>query len=395
MLPVNLHMKVQIVLWLILLLFIAAGLAIGWFFSDSILKPQPYGLMPEFEILEVAEGKVVLPAPKSSAQFADTRRSGTYGLLWEGGYGLLGEAAADDGERVTRALALISGPIPSAGDAARMDNFIYWRNPKEDHGLEYEALTLQGQEGALQAWWLPQAKDTAVLMLHGRRRGAIQETLRILPTLHRMGYSILSLSYRNHSESDPSADGFFHYGDSEWEDAVTGLEYLQAQGIKRVVLYGFSMGSSVALETLERMPAGLPEPVALIIDSPLLDPRTVFRQGARKMGLPLANIITDWALLVARFRAGIDWQTLDQRRTAAQIAIPVLLIAGAADSTVPIALVDEFAAQVSDIEYRRLNGVEHVEAWNGTPEAYEGWVRNFLLAKEPLTEVNPEMQSSP
>lgn len=388
-------MRVQIVLWLILLLFIIVALGVGWFFSNSILKPKPYSLMPEFEILEVSGGQVVLPAPKSSAQFANTRRSGTYGLLWEGGHGLLGEVIADDGERITRELTLVSGTIPGAGDSARLDNFIYRRNPKEDHDLEYEALTLQGQEGALQAWWLAQSGDTAVLMLHGRRRGAIAETLRIMPTLAELGYSVLSLSYRNHSESDPSADGFFHYGDSEWEDAVTGLAYLQSQGVKRVVLYGFSMGGGVALETLERMPPGLPEPIGLIIDSPLLNPRTVFQQAARKMGLPLADRVADWSLLVARFRAGINWQSLDQRRTAAQINIPVLLIAGTADSTVPVALVDEFAAQVPDIEYRRLNGVEHVEAWNGTPDAYEAWVRNFLTKNAPLPEANPETQSSP
>lgn len=382
-------------LWLIFLLLLAAAVAIGWYFSNSILVPQPYGLMPEFEILAVAEGQVVLPAPSTSAQFADTRRSGTYGLLWGEGHGLLGEVVADDGDRVTRALTLVSGTLPVVGDEARMDNFIYRNNPKEDFGLEYESLSLQGQAGALQAWWMPQSKDTAVLMLHGRRRGAIQETLRILPTLHDMGYSVLSLSYRNHSDSAPSPDGFFHYGDSEWEDAVTGLEYLQNQGIKRVVLYGFSMGSTVALEALERMPPGLPEVQALIIDSPLLDPRTIFQQGARNMNLPFADIITDWALLIARFRAGVNWQALDQRRTAAQINVPVLLIAGTADGTVPIALVDEFAALIPDVEYRRLNGVEHVEAWNQTPDAYGAWVRSFLSENAPLPTSNPETQSSP
>ena len=123
-------------LWLILLLLIAAAVAVGWFFSNSILLPQAYALMPEFEIAEVGEGQVVLPAPASSAQFADTRRSGTYGLLWEGGHGLLGEVVADDGERVTRGLTLASGSLPKAGEAARMDTFVYWRNPEEDFGLE-------------------------------------------------------------------------------------------------------------------------------------------------------------------------------------------------------------------------------------------------------------------
>jgi hypothetical protein len=266
-----------------------------------------------------------------------------------------------------------------------MEGLIFLRNPLEDHGIAYEELALTGKVGALQAWWMPGDKDTAILLLHGRRRGNIHETMRVMPTVVDMGYSVLALSYRNHSQSDPSPDGFYHYGASEWEDALTGLEFLQAKGIKQAVLYGFSMGGAVALETLKHLPeGGVPKITALMMDSPLLDPRTVFRLGAANMGLPLADQLTDWAMMIAALRAGINWKNLDQRFYADTINLPVLLIAGTADTTIPIALVDSFANRVKTIDYRRLEGVEHVEGWNQSAAAYEGWLRAFLQKAAPL-----------
>src|SRR5690606_18203376 len=59
--------------------------------------------------------------------------------------------------------------------------------------------------------------------------------------------------------------------------------------------------------------------------------------------------------------------------------VPVLLVAGTADTTVPIDAIDRFAEQIrAPLVYRRLEGVEHVEAWNAAPAAYEATLRAFL-----------------
>ena len=374
----------SILFWFLLGLFVAAAAAIGWYFSDSILKPQPYSLLEEFEIIDAREGLVVLPEPPSDAQFANTRREGVFNLLWEDGYGNLGEVVSEGNGAVTRTLTNIVGQPPSAGDDAQLEAFVFRQNPLDDHGIDYENLFLDGEEGRLRTWWIPGSEDVAVLTLHGRRRGRIAETLRIIPTLVEEGYSVLSLSYRNHSDSDPSRDGFYHYGETEWKDAAVGLAFLKEKGIKRVVLYGFSMGGAVALETLEHYPEGAVPVAALIMDAPLLDPRTVFRLGASNMGLPLANRLADLALFVAGLRAGINWQGLDQRHFASSVDVPTLLITGIEDSTIPIELVDDFAANVPDIEYYRVENADHVESWNENPGMYETWVKTFLATHAPL-----------
>lgn len=137
------------------------------------------------------------------------------------------------------------------------------------------------------------------------------------------------------------------------------------------------MGGAVALETLKRYKEG-PEVIGMILDSPLLDPYEVFLLSAKDMGLPLSEFLIKGAMLVGSWRTGINWAGLDQRKSAQDINIPVLLFAGVADTTIPIALVDDFASKLPNVEYQRLEGVEHVESWNYDPIQYESLVKTFL-----------------
>lgn len=219
-------------------------------------------------------------------------------------------------------------------------------------------------------------------MLHGRRRADLSETLRILPTIVDAGHPVLALAYRNHDVSAMSPDGFYHFGSSEWEDALAGLAFLAEQGLRRVVVFGYSLGGSVALETLEHLPSGTGvEVVGLILDSPSLDAPTAIRQGAIKMGLPAATALADLGLTVASWRSGVRWSSLDHRRNADRHRIPLLLIHGTGDTTVPVSLSDEFAARYGGpVDYQRVEGPEHIEVWNADPVRYEGWVREFLAS---------------
>jgi uncharacterized protein len=381
----------------IVLFFVALALvglaAVGWIFSNSILQVQPYALQPEFEILGVTPTTITLPEPPNENQFADTRREGVYNLRWgdsnvvlpkmnkasdvSWNYGRLGKIISDDGGKIVREFSVTAGEAPKVGDGARLESFVFLNNPKDDHDIDYEAVTLAGEAGELQAWWIDQEADTAVIMVHGRRRGTIQEALRAMPTIVNEEFSVLAMAYRNHGDSAMSPDGFFHYGASEWRDMVEALKFLESKGVKNVILYGFSMGAEVMLETFHNHTHTLPIK-AIILDAPFLDPRPIFTNSAKKMNLPVPQLITNWAMFVARLRSGIKWRDLDQRIDAARIDVPVLLFAGTGDTTIPIALVDDFASRVPNIEYHRNEGVEHVESWNHNPEQYERWLKEFL-----------------
>ena len=372
-------MRLAVIVLIVLVALVIAGLAAGgWYFSNQFLVPAPYALMPEFEVVAAGDGTVTLPAPpESPSQFARTRVEGAYNLIWDGGYGRLGRILADDGETVTRELQVVAGRSPEPGDPARLDVYVFRRDPLRDHGISFQELALEGEAGDLAAWWIPGASDAAVLLVHGRRRADLTETLRIIPTLVDMGYGVLALSWRNHDASAPSVDGLYRYGAVEYRDALTGLTYLGDQGVQRVALYGFSTGATIALEAAERWPSGPPALEAMVLDAPLIDLEASVRASARRRGLP--DLLSTAALAVARLRTGVRWTEIDQRSNADDIGVPLLVFAGTADGTIPIEVVDEFVAAVeAPVTYERLEGVEHVEAWNADPEAYEAAVRAFL-----------------
>lgn len=384
--------RVLVAALVLLALAAAAVLALGWVFSSRVIVPAPYSLMPEFEVVDADPGPpatVTLPRTPRPRQHANVDVNGTYALLWDGGYGLLGEVVADDGDRVTRRLELVEGELPAAGAPARIDDFVYRRDPLRDLGLTYEELELRGPVGSVRAWYVPPAREdarsrTGALVLHGRRRGELIETLRFIPALHDLGLHVLAQSYRNHDASDPSPDGLYHYGASEWEDALAGARELAARGVDRVVLFGVSMGGAVALEALERWGPDLPEVIGLVLDSPLVDPYATVELGAVKAGLPAPALLTRLALTVAGWRTGVDFGSLVQARSAARVPVPVMVVAGTADSTVPIASVDEFVDALRvPVTYHRLEGVEHVEAWNRSgADRYAAWLRAFVASLE-------------
>ena len=380
------------------LLLLAAAAAVTWSLAErvarSVLVPTPYGLQSEF-VLGVVEDlgrdadgrarlRVQLPLPPAgdTRQFARVDADGRYGLLWDDAgalaHGLLGPVEAREDEAVTRTLTVVEGAAPLAGAAARLDATLYRRDPLRDHALAFEEVDIAGPVGHIAAWWLERETDTAVVMLHGRRRGERSEALRALPTVAASGASVLVSSYRNHDRSVMSPDGFFHYGASEADDLLAALDWLRARGVERVVLVTYSMGGALALVALERWPGQGPALLGLTMDAPLVDPTTVFRAAAGRAGLP--QLVADAGLWLAQRRSGVDYARLDLRNRADTLEVPLLLHATVDDGTIPIELIDAFAARVPAtlLRYRRLEHGDHVEAWNVDPQGYEAALASFL-----------------
>ena len=120
------------------------------------------------------------------------------------------------------------------------------------------------------------------------------------------------------------------------------------------------------------------------VDSPLVDPYATVELGAERSGLPAPAALTRLALGVAGWRTGADFGALVQARSADRVQVPVMVVAGTADSTVPVASVDAFVGALRvPVTYHRLEGVEHVEAWNVYgPERYGEWLRAFVAGLE-------------
>jgi len=365
----------------LLLIVLFALLGSSWYLAERVLIPEPYAFRPEFKILEINETQVTLPKNPTKAQFAQTTSQAKYLLMWqdatgERAYGDLGNIIEETDETVVRDFSLRKGTMPEVDTDAALDVWVHYENPKADFDIDYEDLYLQGITGKVQAWWIPEKANvdetaiaddkTAVLLIHGRRRGQLKETMRIMPTLHDLGFPMLSVSYRNHSQSDRSPDGLFHYG--EWD-------YLKDKGYENIIIYGFSMGGAIGIELIKNIDQS--DVPALIMDSPLLDTHTVLQNGGSRAGVP--KFISNLVIFMASQRSGVNYAQLDQRKYAHQLTMPVLLFGAVADTTIPISLVDEFAANVkAPLTYHRIDDAEHVEPWNVNPEQYERWVAEFL-----------------
>lgn len=228
----------------------------------------------------------------------------------------------------------------------------------------------------LPAWRFvpPEASDTWVVAVHGR--GAPRtEVFRLVDIALAAGLPCLVVSYRtDHWTRDPTP--LTTLGATEWEDVAAGMRQLVRDGARAVVLAGCSLGGAICAQVVRRS-AMAPYVVGVVLDSPALSWGPILAHVARLRRLPTALVPP--VMLAARYRARLDWTALDHLAAADDFTTPILLIHGTEDEAVPVWLSDRFAAARPDlVQYLRVEGARHVEAWNVDTERYTDVVTTFL-----------------
>ena len=123
-------------------------------------------------------------------------------------------------------------------------------------GLTYEDVWLHSDDGIkLHGWFMPsrQPSGLTLLLLHGNA-GNISHRMDKYAVLLGLGVNVFALDYRGYGSStgEPSEAGLYH-------DADTAYHYLTGQrGIapQRLILYGESLGSAVAVDLASKQPSG-------------------------------------------------------------------------------------------------------------------------------------------
>ena len=354
------------------LLFGAYSAAI-WYYSERInsggLQVDRGSEDYDVEVIAIGGDSITLKggSPKDQPKIV--------GLEWPEGYARADGLISIDGDIATRGFSLISGEL-FVGARVRYDKHAWCCDPLA-MGLDFTHIRLNTELGEVDAWAVDSGSASWVVFIHGKDSDRTQG-LRLLPTLVDAGWNVLLTTYRNHESSPADLSDRHNYGLTEWRDLESAVQFVQNQGAERVVIAGWSMGGATSAVFMRE--SGQANAIdGLILNAPLLDFERAVDYGAEQLSLP--GFLTTSAKWLADRRFGIDWDAMDYRDMASHLNLPILLLHGSADDTIPVTASRSFAeAYTGPITYVEFAGADHTALWNADPALFEQSVDEFMSA---------------
>lgn len=347
----------------------------------------PTGRATDTEILAVDTGAQTIELTRTP----DTELPGRYGLFTTGthGYVKLGAVLSADGTRVRRKLLTQIDPGARIDRAAAFSGW-YYSSPRELH-LPWENVLIGSPSGPCPAWLFPAAADapradTWVIQVHGRGTTRA-ECLRAVPVFHALGMPNLVVSYRNDGEAPRSRGGSYGLGAAEWRDVDAGISYALRHGARRVLLMGWSMGGAIALQTA--VSSGSRSAIAgLVLESPVVDWRTVLRFQARLLGMrePFPGLAMGLLSSPVTARWGgaeepVPFDRLDMVARADELGVPILILHSEDDGFVPADASHALADARPDlVTMPHFAVARHTKLWNYDQAGWTGAIEDWAAA---------------
>ena len=249
-----------------------------------------------------------------------------------------------------------------------------------------EAETAAGADA-----WRPDPHE-AILLLHGWSGSIAPDLVEYGPFLRRTA-GVLGLDFRGHGESDDAPTTF---GLHEVEDVAGALGWLGERGITSVALFGTSMGGITGLASIVVLGDGslpsadvdpsapahdvaAPRPVivAAVADSV---PPEVTVGVANRMRVPFRGFVAARIFEAAGRRVGGDIRATEPIRIIGLTeSVPILLIHGTDDTTVPLKAGRRLAtAAGANVEHWEVASAAHSAGHATAPAEYEARVEAFL-----------------
>ncbi|AFY76393.1 alpha/beta superfamily hydrolase [Pleurocapsa sp. PCC 7327] len=251
------------------------------------------------------------------------------------------------------------------------------KNSPGDFGLAFEevwmpVLTWKGKVERLHGWWIPSLNPKAdvLLYLHGNG-GNISANLGHARRFHQLGFSVLLIDYRGYGRSK----GKFPTEAEVYRDAQAAWDYLVRQrqiNPRDIFIYGHSLGGAIAIDLAVRRP----QAAGLIVENTFTSMgEQLARQGVFKL-FPVKWLLS---------------QRFDSLSKLKLLRVPLLLIHGARDRTVPAqmgqnlyeaASVPKQLLLVPHAGHNNVAAVSEEEYLRAVSEFYQGVRRTQLqLAK--------------
>lgn len=360
----------------------AAGAAVALqYYHNQLLVPAREKPRWPVRVTAVGNGSVTLRGDDADMpglvglEWAPAQPTSATGTLANAavGFARLGPDLRRTNDGVVR--ELIPFPdVPRPGTRARVDHYAMPADLSRIGGVDAEEVTFDSELGSTPATYFAGTSDRWVIFAHGHR-GTRVAGYRLLAGLAPLRYHGLAISYRNDADAPADPTGRFGLGLSEAEDVAAAVHYARDKGAADIVLVGYSMGGAVVGHYLRTH--GSHGIRGVVYDSPVLSWSETLAHQARNRRVPAPLVARTVAAIQARTR--LDFDALDQLRHSHRLDVPILLIHGTADPSVPVTTSDQLAEARPDlVTYLRTDGVGHGLAWNVDPDGYVGTVVAFL-----------------
>lgn len=347
---------------------------------NVVMPPRQRRYDIEVLALDEAAGTIVL------SRTPDTVAPGRYSMWFDGdrGHARIGEIVGHDATTVTRQVHSVQ-----RGDLARASRARWagwWYLSPADLAVPFSEVSIRTPVGMAPAWRInaENASGDWVIQVHGRAVTR-SEGLRAVRVFTDSGYTSLLISYRNDGDAPPSIDGRYALGDDEWRDVEAAIAYARAEGARRIVLMGWSMGGATVLQCITRSTLA-EHVVGVVLESPVVDWVRVLHFQAAASGLP-APVRDAAMIMLASHRASrwvglddpIDFDRLDIVARAAELSIPMLVLHSADDGFVPsdgsVALA---AARPDVVRLEHFSIARHTKLWNYDEPRWERAISAWL-----------------
>jgi fermentation-respiration switch protein FrsA (DUF1100 family) len=230
-------------------------------------------------------------------------------------------------------------------------------------GLAHQELSLRAEDGVrLHGWFLP-VKDSrgSVLVCHGNAGNISHRLDRALLMQSRLHLDVLLFDYRGYGQSEGSPDE-----PGTYRDARAAYRWLRehGQGEERIVIFGESLGSAIALELALDAPAR-----ALVLESPFT--------SIPDMARAVYPFLPVWPLVRTRY---------DNLAKVSRLRMPLLVLHGDRDDVVPFAQGRRvFEAAPEPKRFFAIPGASHNDTYLVGGEAYWRAIAEFLEGLRPRT----------
>lgn len=370
----------------IVLVVVLAHVAAGWYYSGQIHRDALDASTPwQWDRNLVINDAYLEDGNKGSVTVIedavlneDMRTTGTYGLLYDGGFGLITGTPDVSEPRITRDFTLVSGQPPKLGQRAAVDSFAFPAEPTPPA----REVTFPGALGDLSGVFQPGKGSTWMVLVHGRG-STPDEMYRQMAVAATLGMPALSIRYRGDEGVAQDPTGQHGFGATEWEDLNAAIDYARGNGATGFVLSGSSMGGAIVASYL-RHAEQTDDVRAVVLDSPLLSLEATIDFNGKQLsaagGLPIPSTVVWLAKRMTSWRYGLDWDAADYLTDPDWVRVPTLVFHGDADTTVPISTSRQLAEESDLVTLVVTPKARHVQSWNLDPAAYDKTLADFLTA---------------